>query len=156
MKGFELLPIPEDLKKKITSFVDPYKNEQIYFSIKEVADNEVIIRVVQKEKPDNNYLTKKELIELVKGLFMDTLAPRVVHVHPIPFVKDKIEDYTSEKVLTEMEELELSIKNLGKLLNIDKTSLTRLLSSGNVLSQLEKAMFYYLFRFLDSKNKIAE
>lgn len=46
MIGLNLLPLTEEHKQKLIESAKPYLKFQIYFSIKEVTNKEIIVRVL--------------------------------------------------------------------------------------------------------------
>jgi transcriptional regulator with XRE-family HTH domain len=74
-----------------------------------------------------------------------------LHIRPIPFKSDDLTKFNTEKIQKEMENLGLRPKDLVKLLCIDKSTISQILSSDRNLSRPSKAMFYYLFKYLKAK-----
>jgi hypothetical protein len=103
------------------------------------------------ENPSEKYLSAKELIERVKGVF-EGIAPTDVklHVRPVPFNKTELEKFSTAEAVQKMEKLGLQPKDLVKLLDIDKSSISLMLNGERELSKPGRAMLYYLFKYLES------
>jgi len=152
MKGLELLPALTDHQKKLldTSELNYKRYARLYFEIISFENNEITIKAFQRENVAEKYLTSKEIIERVHGVF-DVLGYKV-HVRPITFKKDDLANVDTAYVQSKMEALSLGQKDLVKLLNIDKSSLSLILSEGR-MTRSNQAMFYYLFKYLEEKGR---
>lgn len=114
--------------------------------------NEVIVKVWQNENNAANYLPEKELITRAKDVFTDFLPKGVkLHIRPVPYEKDKLLNLTIDDVKQTMADLGLQQKDLVKLLDMDKTSISRLFNEIRPLTNIQKAMFFYLFEYLKIK-----
>lgn len=114
--------------------------------------NEVIVKVWQNENNAANYLPEKELITRAKDVFTDFLPKGVkLHIRPVPYEKDKLLNLTIDDVKQTMQDLGLQQKDLVKLLDMDKTSISRLFNEIRPLTNIQKAMFFYLFEYLKIK-----
>ena len=71
-----------------------------------------------------------------------------IHVRPVPFKKDDLHNFNISDVEREMTELGLKPKDLVKLLDIDKSSMSIILNEGRAMTKPHKAMFFYLFKSL--------
>ena len=93
----------------------------------------------------------KELVERAKGVFDGIIPPETKqHVRPIPHGKSELEKFSVNDANSKMEKLGLKPKDLVKLLDIDKSSLSLMLSGERELTKSGKAMLYYLFKYLES------
>ena len=155
MKGIELLPFLTDEQKGLleTSGTNYKRFARVYFQILEFADNAVVVKVWQLDNPAKRYLTSKELIERTKEVFsLDILPSNVkLHVRPVPFEKDELKTFTVEKIEAKMDELGLKPKDLVRMLDIDKSTLSLILNKNRELTRASKAMFFYLFKSMDMK-----
>ena len=150
MKGLEKLNLTADKKRIIEKSEVSFKRfARIYFEVLSYDGKELIIKVWQQENPSKKYLGAKELIERTKGVF-DGIVPESVKIHcrPIPFEPDDLRNLSLEVINEKIEEFGLKPKDLVKLLDIDKSSLSLTLSGKRELSKPNKAMFYYLFKYL--------
>lgn len=154
MRNTELLTFlsKEQIERIILLSENYTRTEHIYFDIKSFNDNELVVKIVQKENSTGMYLTTKELIDRGKQIFSEIGNNIIIHFRPIPFKVDSLEKVDADWVSIQLDKYSLRIKDLVKLLNIDKSSLSRLLS-GDSMTKSSKAMFYYLFKYLEaSKN----
>jgi len=155
MKGIELLPFLTEEQKRLleTSSVNYKRFARVYFQILDFSDNTVIVKVWQLENPAERYLTAKELIDRTKEVFGSDVLPAEInlHVRPIAFELDELKNFTVETIEKKMQHFGLKPKDLVKLLDIDKSTLSQILSKNRELSRASKAMFYYLFKSLASK-----
>ena len=155
MKGIELLPfLTEEQKKLLEKSSANYKRfARVYFQILEFSGNAVIVKVWQMENPTERYLTSKELIDRTKEVFGSDILPAEIklHIRPIAFESDELKTFSVETIDKKMNQLGLKPKDLVKLLDIDKSTLSQILKKNRELSRASKAMFYYLFKSLELK-----
>lgn len=153
MKGIELLPfLDKEQKELLETSAKNYKRfARVYFQILEFSNNAVVVKVWQLDNPAGHYLTSKELIERTKEVFGDGILPTGVslHVRPIAYESDELKTFTVEKIDEKMRLLGLKPKDLVKLLDIDKSTLSQILTKNRELSRASKAMFFYLFKSLE-------
>jgi antitoxin component HigA of HigAB toxin-antitoxin module len=153
MKGMVLLPFltTEQRKWLETSELSYRRHARIYFQVLSYSPKELRVKVWQMENPLNKYLSSKELVERAKGLFAEILPPETkLHVRPIVYKKDDLEKFSVQDVSSKMEELGLKAKDLVKLLDIDKSSLSLILKGERELTKPSKAMLYYLSKYLET------
>jgi DNA-binding MarR family transcriptional regulator len=153
MKGMELLPFLTNEQKELleTSELNYKRFARIYFKVLSYAENELVVKVWQMENPAENYLSAKELVERAKGVFEDILPENTrLHVRPVPFNKIELENFSASDAVTKMEKLGLQPKDLVKMLDIDKSSLSLMLKGERELSKLGRAMLYYFFKYLET------
>jgi hypothetical protein len=149
MKGLELLNF---LNKEQISLIQAselnYKRyARIYFQIVSFGDAEIIVKVWQTENVAQNYLSAKDLVSRAKDVFAGMIPDGIkLRIRPIPF--DPLDNFSLSSIETEMTELGMQAKDLVKLLNIDKSTISLLLSKNRNMSKPTKAMFYYLFKYL--------
>jgi DNA-binding MarR family transcriptional regulator len=158
MKGIELLSfLTQEQKRILLNSEQNYKRfARIYFSVIQATENEIVVKVWQDENEAGKYLSAKELIDRVKEMFTGILPVNTkLHVRPIPFKEDTLEKVDVVYVEKQMEKHNLQAKDLVKLLNIDKATLSRTLSSEE-MTKSSKAMFYYLFKYLEASHKTVE
>jgi hypothetical protein len=150
IKGIEKISLAEDKKKLLKVSEANYKRfARIRFQVVSYDDKELIVKVWQMENPSQKYLTAAELVERAKGVFKDVVPDgTVTHVRPVPFKKDDLRNFTVADVEREMNELGLKAKDLVKLLDIDKSSMSIILNEGRTMTKPHRAMFYYLFKSL--------
>jgi hypothetical protein len=149
MKGLELLTfLNKEQIDLIRASEQNYKRfARIYFQVILCKNNEIILKVWQTENAAQNYLSAKDLVVRAKEVFSDMIPDNVkLYVRPIPF--DPLTNFSLSNIENEMAELGLQSKDLVKLLNIDKSTISLLLSKNRNMSKPTKAMFYYLFKYL--------
>lgn len=155
MKGVELLPFLTKEQKELleTSYANYKRMARIYFEVLEFSNDAIVVKVWQMENPIKRYLSQKELVDRVRDVFNGDVVPEniKVHVRAIPFEKMELISFSIEKVNEKMEKLGLKPKDVARLLNLDKSSLSELLSGNRSLTKSHKAMFFYLFKYLELK-----
>jgi hypothetical protein len=150
IKGIEKIPLTGDGKKLLEASESSYKRyAQIRFQAISYDGTELIVKAWQMENPAGKYLSAAELVDRAKGVFKDVVPEgTVIHVRPVPFKKDDLRNFTVADVEREMTELGLKPKDLVKLLDIDKSSMSIILNEGRAMTRPHRAMFYYLFKTL--------
>jgi len=155
MKGIELLTFLTDEQKKLleASSINYKRFARVYFQILEFTDNTVVVKIWQLENPAERYLTVKELIDRTKEVFGSDILPAGInlYIRPIAFELDDLKHFTIETIEKKMQQFGLKPKDLVKLLDIDKSTLSQILKKNRELSRASKAMFYYLFKSLEMK-----
>jgi hypothetical protein len=155
MKGLELLKfLDKEQINLIKNSEQNYKRfARIHFQILSFENNEIIVKVWQTENVAGSYLPAKELLTRAKDIFKGMIPENIkLHIRPIPF--DPLENFSLTDIENQMNELGLQAKDLVKLLDIDKSTISSLLSRNRNLSKATKAMFYYLFKYLKT-NKVS-
>lgn len=155
MKGLELLAfLTKVQKERIELSEQNYKRfARVYFSIVSANNAEIIVKVWQQGNVTGRYLSAKELIDRAKEVFEGCIPEGVkLHVRPIPYKEEPLASVDAYYVAKKMEEYNIQPKDLVKLLNIDKSTISRTLSAEE-MTKSSKAMFYYLFKYLELKHK---
>jgi len=153
MKGIELLPsLTKEQKELLETSERNYKRfARVYFQILSVDENEVVVKVWQIENKTQKYLSSRELIERTHSVFEGIVPENIkIHVRPIPFDKVDLTHFSVENVEEKMEKLGLKPKDLTRLLNLNKSSLSLMLNKERGLTKSSKAMLYYLFKYLEA------
>ena len=152
MKGIDLISTLTKEQRELleTSELNFRRFARIYFKILSSSANELVVKVWQQENPARKYLSGKELVGRDKGIF-DGIIPQNVklYVRPVPFAKIELEDFSKEKAVKKMEQLGLQPKDLVKMLDIDKSSISSMLSGERNLSKPGRAMLYYFFKYME-------
>jgi len=150
IKGIEKIPLSGNAKKLLEASEINYKRyARIWFQVISYENNELIVKVWQMDNTAGKYLTAQELIQRARDVFTGIVpSETAIHVRPIPYKKDVLRSYTISDVEREMSELGLRPKDLVKLLDIDKSSLSIILNEGRAMTKPHRAMFYYLFKSL--------
>ncbi|MDR1779964.1 MAG: hypothetical protein LBR50_04430 [Tannerella sp.] len=156
MKGIELLTFLDDEKKRMLEASERnYKRfARVYFRILGFDGREMIVKIWQMDNPAGKYLSAKELVERAKSVFDASIVPEnvTIHVRPIPFERDKLNEFSAATVASKMQALGLQPKDLVKMLDIDKSSLSLMLNSKRDLSKAGRAMFYYFFKSMEASS----
>jgi len=150
MKGIELLTFLTEEQKRLleTSALNYRRFARVFFQVLEASDSEVVVKVWQNENVADKYLTVKELVERTRAVFNDILPSEVrLHVRPIVYNRSELEKFDAKAVAEKMEQLGLRPKDLVRLLDIDKSSLSSMLSGKRELSKHSRAMLYYFFKY---------
>jgi hypothetical protein len=155
MKGLELLKFLD--KEQISLIKNSEQNYKrfvhIHFQILSFENNEIIVKVWQTENVVGSYLPAKELLTRAKDIFQGMIPENIkLYIRPIPF--DPLANFSLTDIENQMNELGLQAKDLVKLLDIDKSTISSLLARNRNLSKATKAMFYYLFKYLKT-NKVS-
>ena len=155
IKGLEKLKLTADQRKLLdTSELQYRRFARIYFEILDVTDTKVIVKVWQMENQTGEYLCANELTSRAKDVFEAVVHDGiVVHVRPIPFNPDDIRKMDLEVINQQLVKLGLQAKDLVKLLDIDKSSISLILSGQRELTKWHKAAFYYLFKDISLKTE---
>lgn len=154
MKGIELLTFLTKEQKEIlkTSELNYKRHARIFFEILDFSNDIITVKVWQMENPLQRYLSQKELLHRAKEVFNSDIVPPHIKVHTreIPFEKMELITFSIEKVVEKMQTLGLKPKDLSRLLNIDKSAMSELLNGNRALTKSHKAMFFYLFKYLEA------
>ena len=151
IKGIEKLQLNAAQRKLLSVSEMNYKRYgRIYFQVISFENDALTVKVWQLENEAENYLTIQELVERANVVFRDVIPENTtIHVRPIPFKPDDLEKFSILDIESSMNELGLKPKDLVKLLNIDKSTISLMLSEERAMTKSNTAMFYYLFKFLN-------
>ena len=150
IKGIEKLQLDAERKKLLAVSEMNYKRYgRIFFRVVSFENNVLTVKVWQCENEAGKYLTVQELVDRANGVFRDVVPENAtIYVRPIPFKPDDLARFSISDIENSMNELGLKPKDLVKLLNIDKSTVSLILAEGNSMTKSNRAMFYYLFKFL--------
>ena len=151
IKGIEKLQLSSEQKQRLELSERNYKRfGRIYFQIISFENETLIVKVWQRENVAGKYLSTAELVDRARAVF-SPIAPKgtTIHIRPIAFKRDELKSFTIADVENKMEQHGLRPKDLVKLLDIDKSSLSLMLGGERELTKCGKAMFYYLFKNLE-------
>jgi len=150
IKGIEKIPLTGEGKKLLEVSERNYKRfARIKFQVVDYEDGKLVVKVWQTENSNSKYLSASELVERTKVVFGEVVPVGTsIHVRPIPFRKDELRTFSIMDIEREMEQLCLKPKDLVKLLDIDKSSMSVILNEGREMTKSHRAMFYYLFKTL--------
>ena len=151
INGIEKLQLSSEHKQRLELSERNYKRfGRIYFQIISFENETLTVKVWQRENTAGKYLSTGELIDRARTVFSPVVAKGTrIHVRPIAFRRDELKSFTIADVENKMEQYGLQPKDLVKLLDIDKSSLSLMLNRERELTKPGKAMFYYLFKNLE-------
>jgi len=151
IKGIEKLQLTSEQKQRLELSERNYKRfGRIYFQVISFENKTLIVKVWQQENTAGKYLSTGELIDRARSVFSPVVEKgTIIHVRPIPFERDDLKLFTIADVENKMEHYGLQPKDLVKLLDIDKSSLSLMLNRERELTKPGKAMFYHLFKNLE-------
>ncbi|HOG04630.1 MAG TPA: hypothetical protein PK978_00125 [Paludibacter sp.] len=152
MKNIELLPIPEENKKRISQMAAMYRrNARIFIDIVSFKDNRLIVRVEQKELVNGLKLSKKELTTRVREMLAGEIpASWKLTVSAVDYDRKDIDAITAEWLKRKMENLNLKSRTVSAYTGIDKSTLSSLLSGDKNLTKWHKVAFYYFFKYQEA------
>ena len=150
MKGIEKLNLSNDKKKLLDKSEISFKRfARIYFEVLRCNGIEVVVKVWQLDNPAKKYLSAKELIDRTKGVFSGIVPDDLkINCRTVPYEPNDLRSLTIDDVKKDLDHFGLKPKDLVKLLDIDKSSLSLILSENRELSKANRAMFYYLIKYL--------
>ncbi len=154
MKNLNLLPIPEEKKKRIATFARMYKqNARIYIDIISFEKNQLVVRVEQKEMVNDKFLNHKELIERARDMFKGEIPEDwKLIVSAVDSNKDDIEAINPSWIAQRMKKLGLKGKHISNRIGIDTSTISSILTGEKELTKWHKATFYYFFKY----NEVAQ
>jgi hypothetical protein len=149
MKNLELLPIAEEKKKRLSKFDRMYRqNARIFTDVVSFEDNSVILRVEQKERVNNVFLTRKELVERARKMVKDELPDNwKIIVSAVDSNRDDIDKISPDWIKNRMKKLGIKAKHICKNTGIDKSTISSVLNGENELTKWHKTAFYYMFKY---------
>jgi hypothetical protein len=121
-------------------------NSRISFKVLRIDEDELIIEVRQDKNIKESYLSKKELIDRAKNLFTHFFPNHKIHVRPQPYEHPEVDIVDTEWILDRMNKTNTSIKDIVSKTGIDKGNVSNYVNGNKPLSQISKAMFYYMLR----------
>jgi hypothetical protein len=153
IRGIEKLQLTNEQKQRLELSERNYKRfGRIYFQVISFESGTLTVKVWQRDNVAVKYLSTTELINRARGVFSPVVPEgTVIHVHPIAFKRDELKSFTVADIEIKMQQYGLQPKDLVKLLDIDKSSLSLMLNRGRELTKSGKAMFYYLFKDLEHR-----
>ena len=151
MKNINLLPIPEDARKRLSDFAAQYRRmDRIYIEIESFNNGRLIVRAEQKVLINDKILTKKELTDRVREMFAGEIpADWKLTVSAVNYDRRDIAGISPEWIMENMTRLNLKSKDIVSHTGLDKSTISSLLSGDKELTKWHKIAFYYLFKFLE-------
>lgn len=151
MKNIEILPLPDEAKKRIIEFAAQFrKMGRIYVEIVSFKDGRLIVRVEQKEAINGLILTKAELTERVRDMFAGEIpSDWKLTVSAVNFDRRDIAAVNAEWITDNMQRLGLKAKDIVNHTGLDKSEISLILSGERNLSKMGKAAFYYFLKYYE-------
>ena len=153
MKNLELLPLTDEVKKRLSTFAKQY-SRMAHIIIEIVSFDEekkrLIVRAEQKDMVNNVFLSKKELTERTRELFQGEIPEDwKLTVSAVDFDRKDIDSMNVQWVKSRMDKLGLRNKHLSNYTGIDKCTLSSLLSGDKELTKWHKVALYYFFKYYE-------
>lgn len=141
--------IPDEKIKRILTFAQNYKRyARIYFQVQSLTHNEIIVKVWQEENQTGKYCDAKELIEKTNEMLLGEVPDNYfLRVRPIVF--NEMDHINADWLKDRMQEHGLQTKDLVKLINIDKSTLSEIVNGNKAFTKWHKSTFFYLFKYLE-------
>lgn len=149
MKNLDLLPLPEEKKKRLSTFSRMYRqNARIFMDVISFEDNRLIVRAEQKEMVNDRFLNHKELIERTRNVFTGEIPNDwKLIVSAVDSNKDDIEKINPEWIAKRMKQLGYKGKHISNRIGIDRSTISSILTGEKELTKWHKATFYYFFKY---------
>lgn len=116
----------------------------IEFKLLEVKPGELIVRVTQGKHLSENYADDKRLRAIAKELFQPFFDGKI-HVHAIPYKEHFTAVVTPEWLSSKLHQYQLRIIDIESITGLDKTNISAWVNGKRPMSQIVKAMFFFLF-----------
>ena len=149
MKNLELLPLPEEKKKRLKTFSRMYRqNARVFIEVVSFEGRRIVVRVEQKELVNGRFLNKKELIDRTREMFKGEIPDDwKLIVSPVDYNPQDIESISSNWITKRMNDLGIRAKHICKSTGIDKSTISSILSGEKELTKWHKTAFYYFFKY---------
>jgi hypothetical protein len=149
MKNLDLLSIEEEKKKRLKTFARAYRqNARIFIDVISFKDNQLVVRVEQKELVGERLLNHKELIDRVKKMFKDEIPDDwKLIVSAVDSNTNDIEAISPDWIKRRMHNLGLKAKHVSNRIGIDRSTISSILTGEKELTKWHKATFYYFFKY---------
>jgi hypothetical protein len=150
MKNLELLPLEEDVKKKLAVFARMYRQNHIVIEIVSFEDSRLIVRIEQKDLINDKRLNKKELTERVREMFAGKIPDTwKLTVSAVDYDRKDIDSVSPDWIRRRMNKLGLKNKNINVYTGIDKSTISLILNGEKELTKWHKLAFYYFFKYYE-------
>lgn len=113
------------------------------------------VRVEQKELKNNHLLSQSQLVNRAGSVFAPLENRYKVHYVALTYKPD-LADVDKDWINAKLQEFKLSRNDLIKQLEIDKSTLSELLSGNRSLTKFQKAAFYYYFMTFELNRDVRE
>ncbi len=154
MKNIELLPLPEEVKRRLNEFALQYKRyAHVIIEVVSFAEGRLIVRAEQKDLVNGKMLSKKELVDRVRKMFEGEIpSDWKLTISAVDFDRKDIENIDAEWIQQRMNKLMLKAKHVCTHTGIDKSTLSMILSNEKSLTKWHKIALYYFFKYYELAN----
>lgn len=151
MKKIEILPLPTETKKRLSTFAGQYRRMgRLFIEIVSFDGSRLIVRAEQKERVGEKILSKSEIEQRVRAMFEGEIPPEwKLTVSAVNYDRADIDAVDAEWVRATMERLGLRAKHIESHTGISKSTLSILLNGHRPLTRWHKIAFYYLFKHIE-------
>lgn len=148
LKGTHLLTW---LKKETIEAIEQaaflnWQKASLIFRFLKVSADDVTIGITQANKPDDQYLTQKELIKEVHETFDRFFKGKRVLVHASAYQESPALKVNPAWIKKKMEEYGVKLKNIAEETGMNYSHLSGMIGGTKPLSDATKAMFYFYFK----------
>ena len=129
MKNIELLPLPEEVKRRLNEFALQYKRyAHVIIELVSFAEGRLIVRAEQKDLVNGKMLSKKELEDRVRKMFEGEIpSDWKLTISAVDFDRKDIENIDAEWIQQRMNKLMLKAKHVCTHTGIDKSTYSMIL-----------------------------
>jgi hypothetical protein len=120
---------------------------RIYFKIKSLKENKLIVLVYQEKSPQENYADVKRLIEIGVETFGRHFDSLIIDVEPFKPVESEI--VTPEWIVSNMNRLKIKLKKIANDTGIGNADISAIINKHKPLSIRTKSLFYYYFKCVE-------
>lgn len=156
MINIDHIPTPQEIKTEISLLRDKLLAfTGISVDILEFAQNTIRVRVEQKELRNSYILNQAQLVARAAVVLSPLNNAFRIHYVVLTFKPD-LQQVSASWIKEKMQEFKLSKNDLVKQLALDKTILIDILSGTQLLSDFQKAAFFYYFLTFDLNRSVRE
>lgn len=141
-----MLELSSENEKRLLEFASQYKKfAKIYFAVQTRSFNSITVKVWQNETVAGKYLDAKELIQRANDMLLEFIPSNfMLHVRPVVF--NEMDHIDHEWIQKKMNDFGLQAKDLVKLMNIDKSTLSNVLGGNKKLTKWHQSTFFFFFK----------
>lgn len=156
MQNLDILPVDQSVKDDIRLFRDKLLGYAgIKVDVLSFEEGVLKVRVEQKELKNNHLLSQSQLVNRAGSVFAPLENRYKVHYVALTYKPD-LADVDKDWINAKLQEFKLSRNDLIKQLEIDKSTLSELLSGNRSLTKFQKAAFYYYFMTFELNRDVRE
>jgi hypothetical protein len=155
LKGIHLL---KDMDPKTIQDIEKdaftvWQEFKVIFKIMNITAEDVTIGITQMKNSNDNYLEKRQLINLTHSTFDGYFFKRRVIVRASPYEESPAKKVDADWIKKKMEEHGVTLKEMSEETGLNNTQLSPLTTGSKPLSDAMKAMFYFYFRSKEIKDE---